>query len=225
MTQNGLPGLTPARAFALAGTWDDGGLWEDVLWLAQRCWQADEATPLPVRWHHLVLAVGNFKRQSGRRLRPGRLSDSTNSRTASAEQFVLPGGSAIHRDSQESWRQLEAALPGAALATTTTLLSALWPDDHFVFDWRVEAAANALRIDAGLPATRWAESEMEGRKRTTSDFSDYATVRSWLREIDCPLNSLERALYRLSQKVPSVKGRSWPDYASAVANVLQRCDE
>jgi hypothetical protein len=154
-----------------------------------------------------------------------RLSDSTNSRTASAEQFVLPCGSAIHLDSQESWRQLEAALPGAALATTTTLLAALWPDDHFVFDWRVEAAANALRIDAGLPATRWAESEMEGRKRTTSDFSDYATVRSWLREIDCPLNSLERALYRLSQKVPSVKGRSWPDYASAVANVLQRCDE
>jgi len=144
---------------------------------------------------------------------------------SAAEQFVLPCGSAIHRDSQESWRQLEAALPGAALATTTTLLAALWPDDHFVFDWRVEAAANALRIDAGLPATRWAESEMEGRKRTTSDFSDYATVRSWLCEIDCPLNSLERALYRLSQKVPSVKGRSWPDYASAVANVLQRCDE
>lgn len=62
---------------------------------------------------------------------------------------------------------------------------------------------------------------MEGRKRTTSDFSDYATVRSWLREIDCPLNSLERALYRLSQKVPSVRGRSWPDYASAVVNVLK----
>lgn len=138
--QSELPGLTPARVIALAGTWDDGGLWADVCWLAERCWENDDAEPLTLRWHHLVLAVGNFKRQSGRRLRPGRISDLSNAKVFAAEKFVLPSCLEIHRDDEESWRQLKIGLPGAALATTTTLLAALWPDDHFIFDWRVEAA-------------------------------------------------------------------------------------
>lgn len=48
---------------------------------------------------------------------------------------------------------LSGSLPGAGVATTTTILAALWPNQHFIFDWRVHAAANALRIEAGLGAT------------------------------------------------------------------------
>lgn len=220
--QSELPGLTPARVIALAGTWDDGGLWADVCWLAERCWKNDDAEPLTLRWHHLVLAVGNFKRQSGRRLRPGRISDLSNAKVFAAEKFVLPSGLEIHRDNEESWRQLEIGLPGAALATTTTLLAALWPDDHFIFDWRVEAAANALRLRAGLSTTSRPELEMSGRKRVASTFSDYSMVRRWVQTIeDCPMQSRERALYRLSQSVSTVRGRSWSAYAEAVASKLE----
>jgi hypothetical protein len=225
ITETALPGLTAARATALAGAWDDGGLWDDVCWLAQRCWREQQTQLAPLGWHHLVVAVGNFKRQSGRRLRPCRINDLPQAKATRAERFVLPSGLVIHREREETWRQLEAALPGAALATTTTLLAALWPDDHFIFDWRVEAAANALRINAGLSPTKWAEVEMEGGKRTSSGFNDYAVVRSWLKTIDdCPLRTAERALYRLSQTVKTVRGRSWPDYAKAVATKLETAE-
>ena len=36
-----LPGLAAARVVALEGTWDDGGLWEDVMWLSRQCWCDD----------------------------------------------------------------------------------------------------------------------------------------------------------------------------------------
>lgn len=46
-------------------------------------------------------------------------------------------------------------------------------------------------------------------------------VRDWLKTIDCPLRTAERALYRLSQSVPTVRGRRWSDYAAAVASTLE----
>jgi hypothetical protein len=44
-------------------------------------------------------------------------------------------------------------LTDAAVATTTTLLAALWPERHFVFDRRIFAAVNGLRIAGGLSPT------------------------------------------------------------------------
>ncbi len=220
MQPSELPGLTASRASALAGTWDDGGLWEDVRWLARRCWLSDDATPISLRWHHLVLAVGNFKRQSGRRLRPCRINGIEQPTHVPNERFSLPSGLVVYRDNMDTWQQLASALPGAALATTTTLLAALWPEHHFIFDWRVQAAADALRIEAGLAPSGCTELEIASGKRPPPDFNDYATVRGWLQTIGCPLETSERALYRLSQMVPSVRGRSWPDYASEISSKL-----
>jgi hypothetical protein len=50
-----LPGLTAAKAVALEGTWADGGLWDDVCWLAQRFWQEQHSEFTSLSWHHLVL--------------------------------------------------------------------------------------------------------------------------------------------------------------------------
>ncbi|MEE6179207.1 hypothetical protein [Mycobacterium sp. 050134] len=224
MVQTDLPGLTASKALALAQTWTDGGLWNDVLWLARRCWQIDEPTALALRWHHLVLAVGNFKRQRGRRLHPSRIDDIEQPVPVLGERFTLPSGLVVERESQSSWQQLKSALPGAGLATTTALLAALWPEHHFVFDWRVHSAADALRIHAHLAPSPSTELEMEGRRGVAEDFTDYATVRGWLGTIACPLVVCERALYRLSQKVPSVEGRSWMDYASEIASKLECVD-
>ena len=225
MIQSEIPGLTPPRATALAGSWDDGGLWEDVLWLSQQFWGANDTDEALLAWHHLVLAVGNFKRQTGRRLRPSRLNNIPQAAAARRDRLSSPSGLRVERDSQQSWEGLESELVGAGLATTTTLLAALWPDEHFVFDWRVQAAADALRIHAGLKPSRTTQLEIEGGKRSVADLGDYAIVRSWLQSIDCTLVVLERALYRLSQRVPTVSGRSWPDYAKAVASELERVSE
>jgi hypothetical protein len=224
VAQTALPGLTASRALALAQTWNDGGLWDDVLWLGRRCWQTHEPTPLALRWHHLVLAVGNFKRQPGRRLRPSRIDDIEQPVPVLGERFRLPSGLVVERENQSSWQQLESALPGAGLATTTTLLAALWPEHHFVFDRRVRSATDALRIHADLAPSRSTQLEMDGRRRVPEDLTDYATVRGWLRSIACPLVVSERALYRLSQKVPSVEGRNWMDYAREIASKLERVD-
>lgn len=222
VTESELPGLTPAKAGALARTWEDGGLWEDTLWLSQRFWGANSADEEAIAWHHLVLAVGNFKRQNGRRLHPGRLYEFPQAAAVGRDRFSLLPDLEVERDGKESWERLESALPGAGLATTTTLLAALWPEHHFVFDWRVQAAADALRINAGLKPSHPTQLEMAGKKRPVPNMGDYALVRSWLGSIDCKLVVSERALYRLSQRVKAVKGRSWPDYSSAVAVVLER---
>jgi hypothetical protein len=51
-----------ATIASLSAGWDDGGLWEDVLGLAALVWEK-EPDERRLEWHHLVLAVGNFKRQ------------------------------------------------------------------------------------------------------------------------------------------------------------------
>lgn len=155
-----LPGLTRTAVEHIAGEWDDGGLWDDIQMLAGRFYDArDDATRL-ICWHHLVLAVGNFKRQPGRRLRPTPLARlSGNQLIDRANNITLPGANAqqICAENPRSWEFLMSVLPGARVATTTTLLAALWPDRHIVFDRRVYWAANALRIHAGLSASAGVE--------------------------------------------------------------------
>jgi hypothetical protein len=140
------------------------------------------------------------------------------------ERFTLPSGLVVTREDQSSWQELKSVLPGAGLATTTTLLAALWPEHHFVCDWRVRSAADALRIYAHLAPSRSTALEMEGHRRVPEDLTDYATVRGWLRTIACPLVVSERALYCLSKQVPSGKGRNWKDYARDIASQLKRVD-
>lgn len=220
MTRSELPGLTPARAAALAGTWEDGGLWEDVMWLSRQCWRGGTPEQQALRWHHFVLAVGNFKRQAGR-MSPPRIGDLAEREATPEDQFLTPSGLVLQRDVHDSWLELSDGFPGIALATTTTLLSALWPEDHFIFDWRVQAAADALRIHADLEPTPKTQREISTKKWQRPTFEDYGMVRSWLKTIGCPLRTSERALYRLSQGVPTVSGRSWSDYATAVATRLE----
>ena len=188
------------------------------MWLSRQCWQEGSADQSALRWHHFVLAVGNFKRQAGR-MSPPRISAIPDSEAVPREEFLTPSGLELGREREESWQHL-SDIPGVALATATTLLAALWPEDHFIFDWRVQAAADGIRIQAGMPPTPKTQREMDTRKRHRPSFEDYTMVRSWLKTVACPLRTSERALYRLSQKVGTVRDRSWPDYAKAIAATL-----
>lgn len=229
-----LPGLEASAISGLFETWSDGGLWADVNWLADRFWASEKDDRL-VAWHHLVMAVGNFKRQRGRRLQPPLLAprlDVQPRRLSGA--FVLPESEpvvVIEVDDPASWSLLEKRLPGAAVATVTTLLAALWPERHFVFDWRVRAAANGLRVLSGLETT--AGVEPEGSKSPKLTLDDYCIVRDWI--LDAaertgePLVAIERALYRLSQKASKAKrkaegrgkaAQTWSEYADEIASVV-----
>lgn len=221
-----LPGLAAEAVRRLAGSWSDAGFWADIEWLAARFWTT-VGVEHAIAWHHLVLAIGNFKRQPGRRLHAGRLAGlqpapAVESRRSAIE---VPGADPVVRVSVEnfdSWRSLSGALPGAAEATTTTLLAALWPDRHFVFDWRVFAAANALRISAGLVTTP--DIPIEGSEMPQLTFDDYRIVREWVigvaaLTLESP-SAVERSLYRLSQLVPAADGRTWARYADEISAKL-----
>ena len=220
MRCNELPGLTGERVGRLAANWSDGGLWDDVLLLADRFWQVDEPRERVVRWHHLVLAVGNFKRQSGRRLRPTNLIDPIGCPTVRTSAFDAPCGAQVERDDERTWQVLCDELSGAGVATTTMLLAALWPEQHFVFDWRVRSTANALRVAAKLKPCPSVTAEMKGERAMGISFADYRVVRNWLRGDSHELVLAERALYQLSRKVAPISGRSWEQFAEAVAAEL-----
>jgi hypothetical protein len=129
----------------------------------------------------------------------------------------------LRPEDQATWETLQAEMPGAAVATITTLLAALWPGQHFVFDRRVFAAANALRIAGGLIATIGMDPSSGGPipERT---LDDYAQVRTWVlescSELGTPVVSVERALYQLAKNVQGDRGRTWKDYAILVSGQL-----
>lgn len=206
--------------------WDDRGLWDDVLFLADQVWNASEDWTRRVSWHHLVLAVGNFKRQGGRRLRPAalhRLNEQPH--TARVDDLFVPGPNGTQRISMadpESWRALSGMLAGAGVATTTTILASLWPEQHIVFDWRVHAAANAIRIRAGLACT--AEVQPSSTYSPPITFGDYEVIRGWVLadagRLGVRPNLMERALYRLSQEAGTDATEKWQDYANRVYQLL-----
>ncbi len=219
-----IPGLNAEAAHRLSASWDDGGLWNDICWLAERFLASDESNARAVAWHHLVLAIGNFKRPTGRRLRPAHLSPRpSGSSSERAPTLLVPGlDRPVMVTDIATWRCLAESIPGAGVATTTTLLSALWPGDHIVFDWRVHAAANALRIGAAMEPTPGVTPE--STVGATETFEDYRLVRKWVVKTAMRVGAkpvdIERALYRLSQGVPDEPGRTWMQYATAVAERL-----
>lgn len=210
-----LLGVPAERIRALGDSWSDGGLWDDILWLALQAWAASGGEQRRMRWHHLVMAVGNFKRQGGRRLRPARISPATDlTFDARLDQFQLPDGLVISRDHESTWQELETSLSGAAAPTTTTLLASLWPDSHHIFDWRVLAAVAGLGIAAGGDSDLGLASP-DGRYQLKPTLARYAKVRALLinlaDEAGLPVRTVERGLYRLTQNVQG-RGTTWADY-------------
>lgn len=212
---------------ALSATWDDGGLWDDIQVLADLAWQ--QPAPRGLEWHHLVMAVGNFKRQRGRRLRPASpvpgsvRADGRPDVRGDAFEYPRRDGEldVVTREDPDSWERLEENLPGAAVATTTTLLAALWPDHHFVLDWRVLAAL--IGLSQMTPPMVHTPSFATPARGVTPDLSHYPWARAQLQartSDSCSVTALERGLYVLSQRVRSDKTRSWADYGEAFIKVL-----
>ena len=217
-------GVPAERIRALWETWDDGGLWDDILWLALLARAATDDRERRMRWHHLVMAVGNFKRQGGRRLRPSRISPADKfTYAARADHFNGPDDLTISRDDADSWQHLEDSLAGAATATTTTLLAALWPDSHHILDWRVLAAAAGLGLIAGD------ENGLDlvtpgGRDPLPPALDLYSRVRTVLIRqsvrAGVSLRATERALYLISKAING-RGTTWAEYGDKLRKAAQ----
>lgn len=134
--------LTADAVDALCGEWRDAGRWEEIRALADRVWSSGN-TDLSIRWSHLVLACGNFKRQGGTRLVPlsGMRGTGAASRRTELKLPTPSGPCVVSRDSLDSWRELARSIPGLGVPTMTTVLSALWPGVHVIADRLAVAAA------------------------------------------------------------------------------------
>lgn len=220
-----LPGFTALRAGKLAAEWEDDALWDDVAWLGEYFWAASDPVDRAVRWHHLVLAVGNFKRPRARWLRPCRLEEIPGQQPRVAGSFETPAGLRVDRDDRASWESLRERLAGADVSTVTYLLAALWPSHHFLFNWRVRAAASGLRVAADLEPCPGVMPSIAGGESSPLDFDDYTLVRSWLQALDPPLVVSQRALSCLSKRAGSEPSRPWPEYSQALRSILQGIDD
>ena len=138
-----------ARAFTVA--WPNVQRSAMQFWDAQRC--GDELAKA-MTWHHLVMSVGNFKRQGGSisllelpsSLEPTGLDGDPLEECNVLVRSRISGVTSAIRlsaDDPMTWRLLDQ-VDGLAVATSTTLLSALWPGRHFVIDVRDLNAAIAL---------------------------------------------------------------------------------
>ncbi|MFV8165788.1 hypothetical protein ACNQVK_27430 [Mycobacterium sp. 134] len=220
-----LPGFTASRARRLATDWRDDGLWDDAEWLGRQFWAASTPDDRALRWHHLVLAVGNFKRPRTRWLSPCRLQGIPGQQPRTAGSLETPTGVQVDRDDPASWESLRTSLVGADVSTTASLLAALWPSHHLVFDWRVRAAASGLRLAAGLEPCPGIEPSATEGESAPLGFDDYILVRGWLQALGLPLAMSQRALYCLSRRAGHDPDRPWTEYSRIVVSILNSLED
>lgn len=240
--------LNAARVKALAPDNDPRPgfaiVWPNILWIAEQFWQAqadgDDARRLET-WHHLVMAVGNFKRQGGTQIRllqavaKGHDLPGPRIRPSRCTVQSLSGLIELERDRAGSWKTLTAdknAIQGIQVATATTLLSALWPGEHIIIDFRELNSTIALNLAEAL-TLGWVT--LDGTDSPSVTWDRYEWVRSKVFGKAAELGAsgveveplqIERALYTLDQAVTrpprGAPKLTWQEYTDGLGDVLSR---
>ena len=195
-------------------------LWKDVEILAARYRNAVHrgADDANIQWHHLVLAIGNFKRQSPIQIGPLRLTESG---SAELEEIKVPEtGVSVKRCGP--WEGL--LTKGIRTATATAILAALWPSEHMILDEWVLHIGNAILVEEADRWTDWLD-------RTDSPFPEatpeaYNEMLPFFRNISVDhgtrqLQDLERASFILSQRLGTAAGRTWGSYIQDLNDLLR----
>lgn len=193
-----------------------GGIWRHALIKRAYFLSADEQTR-DVEWADLLVAVGNFKRQSPIAVLEG--GEPSLSGPDPGDQVETPAGT-LRKEEESTWQLIEGKTAGLGVATTTTVLAAIWPDAHAIIDRRslpVAAALFAQKYD------KWPFAiDPDGSTPldvTWDTYSQYREIlRAWSRDSHCSLTDVERALFMAS---PDTKeGRTWTQYRDDVISVI-----
>lgn len=212
-------------------------VWPNILWVAEQFWQAQSNGAVEERletWHHLVMSVGNFKRQGGTQIclleavPAGKSLAASENRPESCRVQLMSGGVVLQRDEPATWARLNE-VKGLGLATATTLLSALWPGTHAIMDRRDLNAAIALSfaetVNQGCvdPGSRKGIQVSWNRYQWLREKLLAKTAELSVADQEIRLVDVERALYALDRRVERVKAQptySWSEYAEALDLVL-----
>jgi hypothetical protein len=233
----------------LADNWGNNGdspKWIDIELVVRRFYEelANIARPndeeLLFRWNHLLMAVGNFKRQGPTSIWPAPNLDVVNEPPPRVpDQIDIPYDNlSFRRDDQpvegetrQSWRNLQR-ISGVGVPTATTLLSALWPGHHFVFDIRDVRAGVGLNV-----GPTWRQRDEDSFALPSErDWEWYGWLRECLLQTaardDLELFEVERALYILDQQVlralNKTHGKSkwlWSQYEPEARRVAEKLCE
>lgn len=156
--------------------------WADIEVLANRYLATDPGSPDATdKWHHLLMAVGNFKRQSGL-ISPAQLTEVQGDQVGRPDRITIPGGRGeadVERCAPATWRHLTKKIPGLSVPPASTLLSALWPDYHVIIDWNDRDAAVGLDAAALLCAEEMDSGWFKSGK--PSEREPYWELYDWFR--------------------------------------------
>jgi hypothetical protein len=227
----GLP-LDVPQVETLAKAWDRTGvgaeLWDDTVALGTRLLQAqeDDIHQKLRAWHHLLMAVGNFKRQGGTRivtslLPMGQVHDKPpvfTDRVLAVKPFGEPFE--LVRDDSVTWARL-CDIPGVRVATASTVLSAIWPGFHAIMDRYAFAAALGLAAATDMDVEPFLQQGFSAEDQGVLQprIEDYPWYRSCVLATaveSVEPTQVERALYVLGQRAVKAPGMSWKDYGSAL---------
>jgi len=182
------------------------------------------------------MSAGNFKRPGGTQISLLRLARTGNN---DLEQLVHPdscvvytknGALTLRRDDLDTWIRLSEQVSGLSVATTTTLLSALWPGHHVIadlFDVSVTIALNLdeaikfgwIRLEAATPTPMGWDTYVWFRSKVVARSIDLSSGELVIRPID-----VERALYTLGRRANDAKhgeNLHWNAYSELVETVFQ----
>ena len=226
--------ITPEQVLSLANEWASDFEWEegwgDVKLLAKIFLFTPEDDPMAFRaWHHLLLSVGNFKRSTGPII-PCRLPRPTEPlMDERPDRIRIPGAvaefSVVVSGDRSTWPHL-TSIDGLAVPTATTLLAALWPQQHIIIDRRDLTAA--VGLGAG---TRWMLDNLNEAYLPRRDSHDryWAVYAEWFRdtvlataEDSVTPGQVERALYRLDRRTQRAlpNGWKWSQYRAEAERQL-----
>ena len=158
-------------------------------------------------FHHLLMAVGNFKRQAGDIHPPVDFAGPVSKQRP--KSLVMPGDlGRLECDEVAAWQWLKR-IPGLGIPTASCLLAALWPDSHVIMDVRDRRAPIGLQVgrhshnDQRLDAA-W----VPGDEWWLYDWFRH-TVRLTARDANCEPVLVERALYVLGVRTAKELSKKW----------------
>ena len=229
-----LSSLTPASIQKLAGTYPPSvaARADDIFALARLftiSLAKGEASDQAQRWHHLLMAAGNFKRQGGS-IRIGPLIQAAHS--PPPPPFVPPGAEegAIPLTATSGHEYFKTIKGLRRVPTASVVVAALWPDENLIADRRdLNAAIGLLLPSVNGNSVLYDELRAWSRNRgrvgiVTSDYEWLKAVAGKTRRQPgfggVSMLSLERALFMLDKRTAQI---AWPEYSVEILRQAELC--